>query len=175
MKNNARIQKINRQYVGEDCVQLMFLYNKKLCIKTGEKILFYDDDESNRYENCYVNDLRRHQFPYSTIPIHTEMMDGDKYTSINQILEFDTIYEVIRQEDSEPFIVYCKVVRDYDEAIVINALDLTREFSMNFEELKALSFTKTKEPKFRRWLNREIDQEEVKQQKNKMKVLKHNN
>ena len=170
---NEILQRIDEAYVAADCVQLMFTYDKAMAIICGvdeeAKLIFYHNktqSSSNfRYTNEYVNDERRKQFPYSNIPIHTKRLLFKKYNVVNQLLNYDTIYQIIRETNDGVFSMYCKVIKDGNSAIVIQGLELNAIFYMTADELKHLNFTKTSEPKIRANLNKGFSSAEIEQQK----------
>lgn len=89
------VQRIERQYVGEDCLQIMIPYGISLNLISEDGIQFHH--APNDYLiNHYNDDARRFQFPYSNIPMHyTKDIDGRKLTHVNQLLEFEQPYILI--------------------------------------------------------------------------------
>ena len=163
-----RIYKLERQYVGKDCVQLMFSIGKMLKILRGKKVIFnYNSDGKDDfplYTNEYVKDDRRFQFPYSNIPIHNKMF-GFKYRKlVNQLLDYDTIYSLIDipdfdendkdHEDISANILYYKVLKNGEEALVIvSSSKKNPVFKMNVEELKQFHIYRVREPLISRIFN----------------------
>ena len=137
------IQKIDSQYVGDDCAQLMFKYADGMAIiNINEQKLFYYDVPNciNEfgYVNNYLTDERKEQFPYSDIYEHIERTEGQRINVVNQLLDFDCLYKIIRC-DSQGRVnvrVYGKLIKDGDEAIFIQSADRN---SLTFDaELRVL-------------------------------------
>lgn len=153
------IQDIEKKYVADDCVQVMFRYKNWLGIKKdGKDIVYFHDRlerEPGNYINKYMEDERRHQFPFSDIPMHTERIRFSKYITVNQILEYDTIYTIVRELDNEELKkqgnealkLYCKVVKSNDSAIIIQDVILSAPFYMSASELECLKRYKAQIPK----------------------------
>ena len=150
------IQMIKKEYVGEDCVQIMLKYKDKLAIKDAqENLIFYDNDSpeaTHQYCNNYVNDERRKQFPYYDIPVHQERVIFKKYNSVNIFLNYDEIYEVSWELSGVPIKFYCKAIKGEECAIVIQDIELSSLFYMSFDELKGKINLKTPEPKIRKYV-----------------------
>ena len=148
---NVILQKIDKQYVGDDCVQVMFNYKKGLCIIKDKQIIFYHNCDENeaqyKYKNEYLNDERRLQFPYSDIPSHNERIGFKKYITVNQLLDYDTIYTVIRDIGDGPVTTYCKVVKSKDTAIIIQDIILSSPFYMTCDELESFEISNAKKPR----------------------------
>ena len=177
-KSTAYIQRVPSAYVGEDCAQLMFTYDKALRItKVGnnpneEKQVIFNYNEyvrNSEYINEYVQDERRKQFPYSNIPIHTERKNMKKRNVVNQLLDYDTLYIVTRQTEDSFLRMYCQVIKDGDSAIVIQDNKLSAIFSMTPEELKHYGFLKTPEPNIKKRYNSGFTQKEIEEQKQLVK------
>lgn len=174
--NNEIIQIINKKYVANDCVQVMFTYDKSLAIiRNDNKIIFYDNmqDSQNNigYINEYVKDERRKQFPYSNIPIHTKRILFKKYNVVNQLLNYNRIYKIIRENKGEAIVMYCKALKDKDSAIVIQGLELSSIFYMKVDELKHLKIDKTPEPNISKRLNKGFSESEIEQSKNIVETI----
>ena len=77
------IQKINSKYVGNDCIQIMLPYvNHDFMVLDNQGVIYVDS--KGRHENHYLEDERRHNFPYSNRPIHKDKKYGVKLTFVNQ-------------------------------------------------------------------------------------------
>lgn len=148
------IQKIDSQYVGDDCAQLMFKYEDGMAIiNINEQKLFYYDVPNciNEfgYVNNYLTDERKEQFPYSDISEHIERAEGQRINVVNQLLDFDCLYEIIRC-DSQGRVnvsVYGKLIKDGDEAIFIQSADRNSlTFDAGLRVLKGYVF-EASEPK----------------------------
>lgn len=109
------VQRIESQYVGDDCAQIMFPYKKFMTLANKDGILFYTQDNSITYINKYLEDQRREQFPYSTIPTHRQFNGLEIYNHVNQILEFEQPY--IRIGDTGIFEHF--VVKDGPTALAL--------------------------------------------------------
>lgn len=148
------IQKIDSQYVGDDCAQLMFKYEDGMVIiNINEQKLFYYDVPNciNEfgYVNNYLTDERKEQFPYSDIYEHIERTEGQRINVVNQLLDFDCLYKIIRC-DSQGRVnvrVYGKLIKDGDEAIFIQSADRNSlTFDAGLRVLKGYVF-EASEPK----------------------------
>lgn len=172
MKQKEFIQRIESHYVGDDCIQVMIPYINDLVISSDDRIIFYCKNNDYNYINNYMNDERRHQFPYSDIPIHTSLRYFFiKMTEVNQLLEFDKIYKLER--DGHTF--YCYVLKDNKEALLITSsesLKNSKVFKMKLEELKHLKVNKTNEPTIMRFLNNGFVNSEIKKAKKLVKTKK---
>ena len=155
-----RIYKLERRYVGKDCVQLMFSIGKKLRILKGSKVIFnYNskgENDFSEYTNEYIKDDRRFQFPYPNIHIHNKMF-GLKYKKlVNQLLDYDIIYSLIDTPDlgenidgKNDFsnVLYYKVLKDGEEAfVIVSSSKFNPVFNMDVEALKQFHIYKVKEP-----------------------------
>ena len=66
MKNVSEIvQRIEKQYIGDDCIQIMIPYRNAVTVLNQEGILFHSKIDSDLYINKYLQDERRKSFPYS--------------------------------------------------------------------------------------------------------------
>lgn len=164
-KNNIFIQKINKAYVSEDCVQVMIPYEGSMVVKCmDDRTDLYrcEEDCYSSYINKYITDERRENFPYSNIPIHTETRLLKKMTVVNQIFDFDKLYAVFTKKGNVVSVTYCKVVRDGDSALFISGSSKTKEFCMSVDELKQFRLKGTPEPNIR---NGNFSREEIKRQR----------
>lgn len=149
------IQKIDKKYVGSDCVQVMFKHNHGLVIIKDKQIVFCDlpHDSTNEfgYINKYLQDDRRHQFPYSDLPEHNEVIEADLYVVVNQLLEYDSIYTIMRADNknNESSTVYCKITKVKNDAIIVQSTDENSPyFNIDIDMLKNIA-EYAPEPKIR--------------------------
>lgn len=188
MKNKLPIvQKISKEYCSDDCVQLMFSFEKAFCIircKSNEKhkknkedeLLYYynglepQDKCKLKYTNKYLSDERRKQFPYSDLPLHIEGK-FKKHFVVNQILDYNVLYTIMYGSNSGTFEIYCKAFKTNDGAIVLQDVNLTPLFNMSGEELEQLVSYNTKEPKIKLKANCDDSMKSVEQQKVLSKTL----
>ena len=171
------IQKISPKYCGEDCVQLMFTYDKAFCVikknEEANELMFYHNklkSNSNiKYTNKYVTDERRKQFPYSNIPLHKIKKWFKTRNVVNQLLDYDSIYVIIRGDENNTLTLFCKVLKDGDSAIVVQDIKMASIFEMNVDELKHLVFQETLEPNIRVSINGIITEEDINEGKKMVK------
>lgn len=112
------VKRINSWYVGEDCVQIMIPYKNAITILDKNGIVYHHKKGSEIFTNNYVNDNRRTQFPYHSIPTHYAKVLGSKYQYTNQILDFEQPY--IRINNGR--IIESFVVKDNNEALLVNKI-----------------------------------------------------
>jgi hypothetical protein len=84
-------KRIPAHYVGEDCLQEMIGYRGSLLMLSPEEII-YQDTHAEEKINKYLEDERRHQFPYSNIPTHYQRAPFKKFLFTNQLLDFNVPY-----------------------------------------------------------------------------------
>lgn len=135
-KANEIIQRIERPYVGEDCVQYMAPFRSSLTVFDKNGILYSKMPNSSTEINRYLKDDRRKQFPYSNIPFHRER-DGFKTINyVNQLFDFEEPY--IRIGDGK--VVESFVVPDGKDALIISNVmpTIDRVQYMTREELEDL-------------------------------------
>lgn len=114
---NEIVQRINSWYVGDDCAQLMIPYKNAITILDRNGIVYHHKEGSEVFINNYVNDERRKQFPYHSIPTHyTKFAFNGKFHYTNQLLQFEQPY--IRINDGN--IIESFIVKDKNEALAIN-------------------------------------------------------
>lgn len=114
MKNTRVIQRIDKKYVGEDCIQKMVAYRDYLAIfGNGEELYF--DFQKYGFIHTYLEDERRKYFPYSNIPTHIKTYLLKKYKVANQLLNFDTPYFIFSKELTS--ILYA--IRDGANALLV--------------------------------------------------------
>ena len=171
----VKAYKISSEYVGEDCVQLMFKFSKNLEIVGNGKIIFYGNYNDGRlcnHINEYVKDDRRFQFPYSNIPMHTKMIGLKKYVVVNQLLDYDKIYNLIVREENHSDLVnyadenctmlYYKVLKDNNESLlIVSNYKMNYAFCMNINEIKHLHINSLKESRISRFINNGISRNDL--------------
>lgn len=118
-KVNKVVQRIQSHYTGNDCVLVMAPYKDSLTILSQDGISYYQEKDTDFYINKYLNDERRHQFPYSNIPTHDENIDFFKrYHFTNQLFNYQQPY--IRVCDG--IIIESYAIKENNEALLINEL-----------------------------------------------------
>lgn len=136
-KNLEVVQKIEKQYVSDECIQVMIPYEDAITVLNYDGILFHSDNESNLYINKYLEDERRKKFPYYNIPTHySKNFFGKKTTYVNQLFNFEQPNIIIR----DGFISEAYVVKDNNNALLINSEMQFNKYTeyMTYDEL--LSF-----------------------------------
>ena len=141
------VLRINSWYVGEDCVQVMIPYKNAITILDRNGIVYHHKKGSEIFTNNYINDNRRTQFPYHSIPTHYAKVLGSKYKYTNQIFDFDQPY--IRINNGR--IIESFVVKDNNEALLVNKI-------MPFIEKSSFKTRKEMEDIFKQTSN---DNEEI--------------
>lgn len=141
------VLRINSWYVGEDCVQVMIPYKNAITILDRNGIVYHHKKGSEIFTNNYINDNRRTQFPYHSIPTHYAKVLGSKYKYTNQIFDFDQLY--IRINNGK--IIESFVVKDSNEALLVNKI-------MPFIEKSSFKTRKEMEDIFKQTSN---DNEEI--------------
>ena len=122
-------QRIKSYYVGDDCIQIMLPCSQGNLTFLSDKGIAYHSHNNNA--NCYINryllDERRHHFPYSDIPIHTQYSQFQKYETVNQLIEFNKPYLLISNCLIEKY-----VVKDGDEAIFISKALTPSDYKLSY-------------------------------------------
>ena len=114
MDNIKFAKKIPAHYVGEDCLQEMIGYRGSLLMLSPDEII-YQDTHAEEKINKYLEDERRHQFPYSNIPTHYQRVPFKKFLFTNQLLNFNTPYLQFSSQG-----IYTQyAVKDGDNGIVV--------------------------------------------------------
>lgn len=134
MNYNQIIQKIEWQYVSDECVQVMIPYENTITILNKDGILFHHKPDSNLYINKYLKDERRKKFPYSNIPRHISKVNlFKKMNYTNQLLNFEESYIKI----SDGIISENFAVKEKQEALMICNIITPEEYTkfMTYEEL----------------------------------------
>lgn len=118
-KQTEIVQKIERQYVGDDCVQIMIPYRNAITILSQDGMLYHHKPGSDVYINKYLEDERRKQFPYSNIPTHYSRVGMfKKMTYANQLLEFEKPYFRV----GDGLFLESFAVKDNNSALLINSI-----------------------------------------------------
>ena len=118
MAKNTIVQRVEKQYVGEDCVQIMVPYERTLTIFNKADMTFHYNDYSKHWRNQYLDDFRRKQFPYYNIPYHRRRYGifRNEITYVNQLFNYNEPY--IKIVDGA--IIETFAVKERDEALVVN-------------------------------------------------------
>ena len=117
MKNKKYefIQRIAKEYVGKDCVQVMIPYLKNgITILNSDGMTYHCYSNSNVFINKYINDERRKQFPYSQIPTHVSRVKAKKVQFINQFLDYNKVYITFSDNSVKEYYV----IKDGNEALL---------------------------------------------------------
>ena len=85
------IQEIKSIYVDDDCIQVMIPHIQDTFVLLDDNGAMYVNSKKT-HENLYLKDERRHNFPYSDIPTHQDILDGVRVTFVNQLLGFEKPY-----------------------------------------------------------------------------------
>ena len=112
------VQKVSSWYVGDDCAQLMIPYQDAITILNRNGIIYHHTEGSEVLVNEYINDERRKQFPYHSLPIHYSKHIDGKYQYTNQLFNFEEPY--IRINDGG--VIESFVVKDKSEALVVSKI-----------------------------------------------------
>lgn len=136
-KTNEIVQRINRWYVGEECIQVMTPYQGAITILNNTGIVYHHKEGSEVFINAYMEDERRKMFPYHNIPTH---YSKGKIKYVNQLMDFDRPY--IRIGDGH--IIESFAVKDNAGALVVNKV-LSHTKSTSFKTRSELE--KLIEPK----------------------------
>lgn len=94
----------------------MIPYKNTITIFDKNDILLHLKKGSSSYINKYIEDERRHQFPYSNIPMHCCRVGGKKINYINHLMDFEEPYVRI----SDEYILQSFAIKDGNEALLIN-------------------------------------------------------
>ncbi|MEE0699174.1 MAG: hypothetical protein U0M66_01035 [Bacilli bacterium] len=121
MENFKIAKRIPSHYVSDDCLQTMFGYGTGRFVLVNPDEVIYDNVNNI---NKYLEDERRHQFPYSTIPTHYGKVLFKKCLFVNQILNFDTPYLNLTNKG---IFTYHAVKDGKDGLIVTEVLSTTDE------------------------------------------------
>lgn len=117
MKKTTIVKKIDSQYIGEDCVQVMVPYKESLIVFDENGILYAHKEGQKARKNKYLQDERRNQFPYSKIPMHYRKVNlFDKMHYANQLFDFEKPYICIT--DKGMFQIF--IAREDDEVFLVH-------------------------------------------------------
>lgn len=87
------VQRIKKQYVRDDCIQVMLPYQKDTMTFLNKKgMLYHTKKNSTLYINKYTDDKRKKDFPYHDTPTHIEKRGKQRINYVNQIIEWNTPY-----------------------------------------------------------------------------------
>lgn len=132
-----KIKKLNKAYIGDGIVQIMMPYKEEyLTILSGDGLLYHSSDDS--YYNEYLEDQRRYQFPFFSIPVHREKKNGNIITYVNEIYEIAKPYIVLKDGKIIQDSVFC-ISKDLKEYVQVQRVLTPKLFSMsknvNFNEI----------------------------------------
>ena len=109
------IQRIEKQYVGKDCVQLVFVQKgNAMTILDQDGIVYHKKEGSNLFVDKSENKRKQYAFPYSNISCYKDK----KYEYVNQIIDFDKVYIRITGDN----IIETYAIRDGKEALVLHKI-----------------------------------------------------
>ena len=116
MKNkNETVQRMNKCYVAEDCLQLTFRQDENtMTILDSTGMIYHKKDGSNLFVDKSSEKRKTYIFPYSNTPYYK----GRNCEYVNQILDFDSMY--IQITGGKIIEVYA--VKDGKEALVVNKI-----------------------------------------------------
>ena len=120
----------------------------------------------------YVEDERRKQFPFSSIPIHKDLNYGATVTYVNVLLDYGKEYSVYVDNNKEALIM--KAYKDYDKAFVVETFKGSKILNMTVEELKAHKIINAGKPRILKFLNPGFSKKEINSEKRKVKTLSKN-
>ena len=109
------IQKIEKHYVGEDCIQATLQYRDSITILDKNGILYHHLEGSHLNINKYISDNRRLLFPYNNIPTYYTRKGLIKYNNTKQLFNYEEPYIEVRDWQ----IIENFVIKDNDTAILI--------------------------------------------------------
>lgn len=115
-KKNETVQKLDNQYVGENCVQVMIPFKDTITLLNQDGIIFHSKEGSSVYINKYLDDERKEKFPYSNIPTHYEQVGLKKYSYANQLLDFEKTYISVGDGKVSEFFA----IKDNEQALLVN-------------------------------------------------------
>lgn len=129
--NDEFVERVHECFVKDDCVQLMFPYQKYMFLFGNNDILYYRNILDDKVIiNHYLKDKRRFSFPYSSIPLHIERFGlFNKIELVNQIFDFEKPY--IKLNDG--YSTVNTAFRDGNSAIVhTKIIDMKGTFERKF-------------------------------------------
>ena len=133
---------INKKNVKDECVLIEFLYRKAMCIvEDGEEIIFYHNiiDKNPKYEftDRYLYDDRKKLFDTDDIALQKVRIGLKKYIKAKAILDYYKEYTVIKEQKKNISRVFIKVIKDKDNALILQSTDMFSElFYMTPEEIR---------------------------------------
>ncbi len=123
------VQRIESHYVADDCIQIMLPHlEDTISVLNSDGIIYHSKPNSNLYINRYISDSRRNQFPYSQIPIHSDLIRGHKVEYINQLYDFNRVYITI----SDGIIKENFAIKDKNEALLATKYILPIQQELQF-------------------------------------------
>ena len=137
MDKEYKIERIKKEFVGSDCVQVSIPFNGTMTLLNKDGVIFYNDKDN--IVNKYLSDDRRRRFVNSDVVIYSirnGLLKRESFTK--QILDFDKPYISIQNgEILERF-----VIKDNDEALLISKiLNFERKtVNMNYKQLLEMVF-----------------------------------
>lgn len=117
MESNEIVQRIERHYIGDGCIQTMVPYRSSITILDKNDAIYHHVEGSSCYINKYLSDERRKCFPYSNIPTHFAKRGLTRLKFTNQIFNFDEPYIIIADGGR---IVESFVTKDKDSALLVS-------------------------------------------------------
>ncbi len=115
------INQLGSVFSRDDYVQIMLGYQDYMILFGNGKCMYYHnlEHDNTSYVNSYLNDERRSEFPYSTIPEHVQRIGlFDKYHFVNQILDYEKPYLSIRDGVLEEIVSY----KDGNKSLIHNKI-----------------------------------------------------
>lgn len=132
--NEEVVQKIDKVFVSNDCVQVMIPYKTALTILSKDGFLYHHNPGSNVRINKYLKDKRRLIFPYNGIPIHYAK-EGlkKKVVYTNQLFDYEKTY--LEVSDDSYSLNY--VIKDNNDAYLVSSKKIShgRIIPMTYDEL----------------------------------------
>lgn len=203
-ENKIIVQRIPKYYVRSDSAQVMIPFYEDIRIYENDTSLAcircrYSIKDDFSSINSYLDDKRRHCYPYSNIPLHRGRDGLHKVYKVNQIFNIDTEYWVVVDSDSKyvdsfmdvqynGYLINMYVLKDSNDCFLVSQYyDLNVYFRYHncisdfehkkytIEEIRGLTpvvIEDINEPKISYALNPNIDRKEIKKAKMKVKELK---
>ncbi len=105
IKNGEYVRKIDERLVKKNCVQIMEAFDNDLTIISKDGLLFHHSNVGQ--VNEYINDYRKHKFPYSNIPMHHSfsVLHG-KFTYVNQLFDYNKSYFIFKDKTITENIIF---------------------------------------------------------------------
>lgn len=196
------VEKIPKCFISDDCVQVMIPFTKGITIYDKDSFMGKDIvcryyvDGSKSAINKYLNDDRRHNFPYCDIPLFCSSYGFKKVYYVNQLFEYDTDYwcfvdHVVKRMEgykttfTDGYFVHLYLIKDKEDVLLVSQYydyNLSNRYNSiksdfkkyTVEEIKGLCPARIREakiPRFSYLLNPNIDKEEIKEAKKLVKSL----